>query len=72
MSRRWLAMGLTGGLVVALGIAGGLAAQGWMASAHAVEPPKTDAQHVYIVDYNTGSVLYDKMGEEKLHPASMS
>ncbi len=29
-------------------------------------------QHVYIVDFQTGSVLYDKMGEERLHPASMS
>jgi len=64
MSRRWLA----GGLVVALGIAGGLAAS----AAQAVEPPNIEAQHVYIVDYNTGSVLFDKAGTEKLHPASMS
>jgi serine-type D-Ala-D-Ala carboxypeptidase (penicillin-binding protein 5/6) len=64
MSRQWLA----GGLVAAFGIVGGLATS----AAHAVEPPKVEAQHVYIVDYNTGSVLFDKMGEEKLHPASMS
>jgi D-alanyl-D-alanine carboxypeptidase (penicillin-binding protein 5/6) len=64
MSRRWLAVGL----VAALGIAGGLAAS----TARAVEPPNVEAQHVYIVDYNTGSVLFDKAGQEKLHPASMS
>jgi D-alanyl-D-alanine carboxypeptidase (penicillin-binding protein 5/6) len=64
MSRRWLASGL----VVALGMAGG-----WAGSpAQAVEPPNTASDHVYIVDYNTGSVLFDKAGEEKLHPASMS
>lgn len=51
-------------LVLVLGLAGG--------SAGAVEPPATVSDHVYIVDYNTGSVLYDKAGEEKLHPASMS
>lgn len=60
MSRGWLA----GGLVLALGMAA--------TAAQAVEPPNTASDHVYIVDYNTGSVLYDKAGEEKLHPASMS
>jgi D-alanyl-D-alanine carboxypeptidase (penicillin-binding protein 5/6) len=60
MSRRLLA----GGLGLALGMAA--------TAAQAVEPPNVQAQHVYIVDYNTGSVLYDKAGTEKLHPASMS
>ena len=36
------------------------------------EPIATNAKHLYIVDYQTGSVLYDKMGEEQLGPASMS
>jgi len=36
------------------------------------EPIATNAKHVYIVDFQTGAVLYDKMGEERLHPASMS
>ena len=36
------------------------------------EPISTNAKHVYIVDFQTGAVLYDKMGEERLHPASMS
>ena len=40
--------------------------------AYAVDPPDTAAQHAYVVDYNTGSVLFDKAGEEKLYPASMS
>ncbi len=65
MSRRWLA----GGLVLALGLAASpLAGPG----AQAFDPPNTASDHVYIVDYNTGSVLFDKAGEEKLHPASMS
>jgi D-alanyl-D-alanine carboxypeptidase (penicillin-binding protein 5/6) len=50
-----------------LGIAAGFAD-----SAYAVDPPQTAAQHAYVVDYNTGSVLFDKQGEEKLYPASMS
>lgn len=68
MSRQWLA----GCLVAGLGLVAQFWFPGWISGAHAVEPPKVEAQHVYIVDYNTGSVLYDKMGEEKLHPASMS
>jgi D-alanyl-D-alanine carboxypeptidase (penicillin-binding protein 5/6) len=36
------------------------------------EPLTTNAQHVYIADFQTGTVIYDKMGEERLHPASMS
>src|SRR3954468_23955757 len=61
---RWLPS--LGGLLI-LGLAAGFAG-----NAYAVDPPNTDSDHVYIVDYNTGSVLYDKAGEEKLHPASMS
>jgi D-alanyl-D-alanine carboxypeptidase (penicillin-binding protein 5/6) len=38
----------------------------------AAEPVSTNAKHVYIVDFQTGAVLYDKMGEERLYPASMS
>jgi len=38
----------------------------------AAEPVATNAKHVYIVDFQTGAVLYDKMGEERLGPASMS
>jgi D-alanyl-D-alanine carboxypeptidase (penicillin-binding protein 5/6) len=36
------------------------------------DPISTNAQHVHIVDFQTGSVIYDKMGEERLFPASMS
>jgi D-alanyl-D-alanine carboxypeptidase (penicillin-binding protein 5/6) len=60
MSRRWLASSLALGFSLAA------------SAAAAVEPPNVQAQHVFIVDYNTGSVLYDKAGTEKLHPASMS
>ena len=38
----------------------------------AAEPIATNAKHLYIVDFQTGSVLYDKMGSERLAPASMS
>jgi D-alanyl-D-alanine carboxypeptidase (penicillin-binding protein 5/6) len=38
----------------------------------AAEPIATNAKHLYIVDFQTGSVLYDKMGDERLGPASMS
>jgi D-alanyl-D-alanine carboxypeptidase (penicillin-binding protein 5/6) len=55
------------GALLILGVASGFAG-----NAYAVDPPNTASDHVYIVDYNTGSVLYDKAGEEKLHPASMS
>ncbi|HVT53344.1 MAG TPA: D-alanyl-D-alanine carboxypeptidase family protein [Dongiaceae bacterium] len=61
---RWLPC--IGGMLM-LGIAAGFAD-----SAYAVDPPQTAAQHAYVVDYNTGSVLFDKQGEEKLYPASMS
>lgn len=61
---RWLPC-ISGMLM--LGIAAGFAD-----SAYAVDPPQTAAQHAYVVDYNTGSVLFDKQGEEKLYPASMS
>jgi len=60
----WLS-GISG--VLMLGVAFGFAG-----NAYAVDPPNTASDHVYIIDYNTGSVLYDKAGEEKLHPASMS
>lgn len=43
-----------------------------LAGPASAEPAATNAKHVYIVDFQTGSVLYDKMGEERLAPASMS
>lgn len=36
------------------------------------EPIETDAQRAYILDYQTGAVLLDKKGDERLPPASMS
>jgi serine-type D-Ala-D-Ala carboxypeptidase (penicillin-binding protein 5/6) len=38
----------------------------------AAEPPATNAQHVYITDFQTGAVLFDKGGDEGIAPASMS
>ena len=43
-----------------------------LSSIAVAEPIATNAKHLYIVDFQTGSVLYDKMGEERLAPASMS
>ena len=49
-----------------------LAAAPLLSQVAAAEPIATNAKHVYIVDFQTGAVLYDKLGEERLHPASMS
>ena len=43
-----------------------------LSSIAVAEPVATNAKHLYIVDFQTGSVLYDKMGTERLAPASMS
>jgi serine-type D-Ala-D-Ala carboxypeptidase (penicillin-binding protein 5/6) len=43
-----------------------------LAPAALAEPVATNAQHVYIKDFQTGAVIYDKMAEERLGPASMS
>ncbi|MEZ5829957.1 MAG: D-alanyl-D-alanine carboxypeptidase family protein [Dongiaceae bacterium] len=49
-----------------------LAATSLLSPLAMAEPVSTNAQHAYIVDFQTGAVLYDKMAEERLHPASMS
>jgi D-alanyl-D-alanine carboxypeptidase (penicillin-binding protein 5/6) len=49
-----------------------LAAASLLAPVASAEPLATNAKHVYIVDFQTGAVLYDKAGDEQLHPASMS
>jgi serine-type D-Ala-D-Ala carboxypeptidase (penicillin-binding protein 5/6) len=49
-----------------------LAATSLFAQTAAAVPPETAAQHVYIADFQTGAVLFDKMGEESIAPASMS
>ncbi len=36
------------------------------------EPLVTNAKHVYIEDFQTGAVIYDKLSDEQLYPASMS
>jgi serine-type D-Ala-D-Ala carboxypeptidase (penicillin-binding protein 5/6) len=43
-----------------------------LSSMAAAEPIATNAKHVYIEDFQTGAVLYDKAATERLHPASMS
>ncbi|HSE72991.1 MAG TPA: D-alanyl-D-alanine carboxypeptidase family protein [Dongiaceae bacterium] len=48
------------------------AALSLLAPMAAAEPIATNAKHVYIADFQTGAVLYDKAAEERLHPASMS
>lgn len=58
-------------LLLALSLSLAAVAAPLFASARA-EPISTNAQHVYIVDFQTGSVIYDKAGEERIFPASMS
>jgi serine-type D-Ala-D-Ala carboxypeptidase (penicillin-binding protein 5/6) len=41
----------------------------WM---HAASAFDTEATHVFIMDYDTGAVLFDKSGEERIPTASMS
>ena len=36
------------------------------------EAPGTDAHYAYLVDFDTGRVLYDKNGEERMPTSSMS
>jgi D-alanyl-D-alanine carboxypeptidase (penicillin-binding protein 5/6) len=43
-----------------------------LSAAAVAEPIATNAEHLYIADFQTGSVLYDKMADEQLGPASMS
>jgi D-alanyl-D-alanine carboxypeptidase (penicillin-binding protein 5/6) len=38
----------------------------------AAGPIDTTAPHAYVVDFQTGAVLYDKLGTEQFQPASMS
>lgn len=40
--------------------------------AFAFTPPETTATQAYIIDYNTGAVLYDKLGDQKMPTSSMS
>jgi len=56
--------------VIAAGLA--MATTGLAVRQASAEALTTNAAHAYIVDYQTGAVLFDKMAEERLHPASMS
>jgi D-alanyl-D-alanine carboxypeptidase (penicillin-binding protein 5/6) len=60
--------------VMAGAIAAGLvlASQGLSTRPAMAEALTTNAAHAYIVDYETGAVLFDKLATERLHPASMS
>ncbi|HEX2581027.1 MAG TPA: D-alanyl-D-alanine carboxypeptidase family protein [Dongiaceae bacterium] len=49
-----------------------LAAGVGAAPAWAQNAPGSASQHIYILDYQTGAVIYDKNGEERIPPASMS
>lgn len=42
------------------------------APAYAIELPDTLAQEAYIMDYDTGTTLYDKKGDERMPTSSMS
>lgn len=36
------------------------------------EPIETSAQYAFMIDYDTGAVLLNKGGDEKMHPSSMT
>jgi D-alanyl-D-alanine carboxypeptidase (penicillin-binding protein 5/6) len=40
--------------------------------AFAFTPPETSATQAFIMDYNTGAVLYDKLADQKMPTSSMS
>ncbi len=42
------------------------------APAHAFELPATNAKEAYIMDFDSGTVLYDKLGNERMPTSSMS
>lgn len=45
----------------------------WLPPAHAAMPTvDTTAHNAYVIDFNTGAVLLDKNGEDRISPASMS
>ena len=50
----------------------GFVAAGLQAGAAMAGPIDTVAPHAYVVDDQTGAVLYDKLGSEQFQPASMS
>lgn len=42
------------------------------AAAQTIQLPETEAKQAYVVDFETGTVLYDKNGEEQMPTSSMS
>ena len=50
----------------------GFVAAGLQVGAASAGPIDTVAPHAYVVDDQTGAVLYDKLGSEQFQPASMS
>src|SRR5215475_11655732 len=51
--------------------AAGLVLMAWGMPSQAA-PIETSADHAIIVDYDTGTVLMEKLPDEPVHPASMS
>jgi D-alanyl-D-alanine carboxypeptidase (penicillin-binding protein 5/6) len=50
----------------------GFVCSGLLLGAAQANPIDTVAPHAYVVDFQTGAVLYDKLGTERFQPASMS
>src|SRR5688572_10270812 len=69
MCRAWMVNAMSLPLAIAALV---LLAAPLLAPAAVAEPIATNAEHVYIEDFQTGSVLYDKAADERLGPASMS
>ncbi|HVJ35268.1 MAG TPA: D-alanyl-D-alanine carboxypeptidase family protein [Terriglobia bacterium] len=58
--------------VAASFLAVGLLATTAAGTAALADSPDTDAEHAYIVDFQTGAVILDKKGDERIPPASTS
>jgi D-alanyl-D-alanine carboxypeptidase (penicillin-binding protein 5/6) len=71
-SFNWMNAMISRRLLLALSVSLSLGLAAVAAPQSQAVPIETNAQHVYIVDFQTGSVIYDKKGDEKLFPASMS
>lgn len=61
-----------GNAALATGIAANAVDAASPAPAPAIAAPETAAKQAYIVDFETGSVLYDKNGNERMPTSSMS
>jgi D-alanyl-D-alanine carboxypeptidase (penicillin-binding protein 5/6) len=64
--------GVTASKVVRAGLTAAVMTLCFLASGADVYAFETKAREAYVVDMSTGAVLFDKAGEQKMYPASMT